>query len=78
MMNGLLRSRKFWLASFGVVQAVVLQYLDVPDPVWQSITALVAVLITTIAVEDGMDKGRAERKETERVRVAGRAEDASK
>jgi len=51
-MNGLLVSRKFWLAVFGIVQALVLQYLNVPDSVWQSISALVAVLIASIAVED--------------------------
>ena len=51
-MNGLLQSRKFYVALFGVVQALVLQYLDVPDAVWQSITALVAVLVASIAAED--------------------------
>ena len=52
MLNGLLRSRKFWLAIFGVVQAVVLHYLNVPDELWQSIAGLVAVLIGSIAIED--------------------------
>lgn len=51
-MKTLLYSRKFWLAVFGVVQAVVLHYLNVPDDIWQSIAALVAVLIASIAVED--------------------------
>lgn len=51
-MNGLLRSRKFWLAVFGIVQAVVFHYLSVPEDVWQSIAALVAVLIASIAAED--------------------------
>jgi hypothetical protein len=55
-MNGLLQSRKFYVALFGVVQALVLQYLDVPDAVWQSITALVAVLIASIAAEDYAEK----------------------
>jgi hypothetical protein len=55
-MNGLLRSRKFWLAVFGVVQALVLHYLSVPDEIWQAIVALVAVLIATIAVEDAAAK----------------------
>jgi hypothetical protein len=55
-MNGLLQSRKFYLAAFGVVQALVLQYLDVPDPVWQSIVALVMTLIADIAVEDAAEK----------------------
>lgn len=51
-MNGLLHSRKFWLAVFGVMQAIVLHYLSVPDDIWQSIAALVAVLIAGIAAED--------------------------
>ena len=51
-MASLLRSRKFWLAVFGVVQAVVLHYFAVPDDVWQTIAALIGVLIAGIAVED--------------------------
>lgn len=51
-MNGLLRSRKFWLAVFGVAQAIILHYLSVPEEIWQSIVALVIVLIGSIAVED--------------------------
>jgi len=51
-MNGLLKSRKFWLAVFGIVQAVVLHYFAVPEEIWQSIAGLVMVLIASIAVED--------------------------
>lgn len=51
-MMSLLKSRKFWLAVFAVVQAVVLHYLDVPEEIWQNIVALVMVLITGIAIED--------------------------
>lgn len=51
-MKSLLRSRKFWLAVFGVVQVLVLRYLNLPDEVWQSIVNLVMVLIAAIAVED--------------------------
>ena len=51
-MNGLIKSRKFWLAVFGIVQAVVAHYLNIPDDIWQSIVALVIVLIGSIAVED--------------------------
>lgn len=51
-MNGLLQSRKFWLAVFAVIQAVVLHYLAVPEQIWQSIAGLVAVLIASIAIED--------------------------
>ena len=52
----LLRSRKFWLAVFGCVQAVVLHYANVPDEIWQSIVVLVGVLIASIAVEDAAEK----------------------
>jgi nicotinamide riboside transporter PnuC len=51
-MTLLLKSRKFWLAVFGVLQAIVLHYLNVPDDIWQAIAALVGVLIASIAVED--------------------------
>lgn len=55
-MEGLLRSRKFWLAVFGIVQSLVLHYLAVPDEIWQSITVLVSVLIAGIALEDAGEK----------------------
>lgn len=56
-LNGLMYSRKFWLAVFAVVQAVVLHFLDVPQEVWQSVVALVMVLIAAIAYEDGAKPG---------------------
>ena len=56
VLSSLLKSRKFWLAVVGVVQAVVLHYLAVPDEIWQSIMALIGVLITMIAVEDAAAK----------------------
>lgn len=55
-MNGLLQSRKFWLAVFGVVQALVLHYANVPGDIWQSIVLLVGVLIASIAAEDAAAK----------------------
>lgn len=51
-MANLLKSRKFWLAVFGVIQSVVLYYLNVPDEIWQTIAALVATVIAGIAIED--------------------------
>lgn len=51
-MQSLLKSRKFWLAVFGIIQALVLHYLSVPDEVWQSIVALVMTVIAGIAIED--------------------------
>ena len=52
VISSLFKSRKFWLAVVGVLQAVVLHYLDVPEDIWQSIMALIGVLITMIAIED--------------------------
>lgn len=53
VLKALLRSRKFWLAVFGVVQSVVFAYIpDFPDEVWQAINALVMAVIIAIAVED--------------------------
>ena len=54
----LLHSRKVLIAAFGVVQALVLHYCDVPDAVWQSIAGLAAVLIASIAAEDVAEKGK--------------------
>ena len=51
-MNGLLKSRKFWLAVFGVAQALILHYVNVPDEIWQTIAALVGTVIAGIAIED--------------------------
>ena len=57
----ILKSRKFWLAVFGVVQTVVLHYVNVPQDIWVAIDALVVVLIYSIAVEDaGAKAGGAE------------------
>ena len=52
VLQSLIRSRKFWLAVFGIAQALVLHYLNIPQEIWQSIEALVMVLIAAIAVED--------------------------
>lgn len=52
----LLRSRKFWLALFAVIQTIVFHYFDVPKDVWMSVDALVGVLISAIAVEDFAEK----------------------
>lgn len=60
-MHGLLKSRKFWLAVFGIVQAIVAHYANIPAEIWQSVVALVMVLIAGIAVEDAGEKaGRVE------------------
>lgn len=53
----LLRSRKFWLAVFGLIQTLVFQFVpNFPPSVWQAIDLLVAVLIASIAGEDAAEK----------------------
>ena len=55
-MAGLLRSCKFWLGVFGVVQTVVLHFVAIDPEIWAAIDALVIVLIGAIAYEDGQAK----------------------
>jgi xanthine/uracil/vitamin C permease (AzgA family) len=55
-MASLLRSRKFWLAVVGIIQVLALDYLGVPENIWQSIAALIGVLIAGIALEDAGEK----------------------
>jgi hypothetical protein len=57
-LNGLLRSRKFWLAVFALVQTLVFQFLpQFPQAVWVAIDGVIAVLIGSIAAEDVAEKG---------------------
>ena len=52
--EALIRSRKFWLTAFGLVQTIVFQFFPAfPKEVWLSINALVIVLVGAIAYEDG-------------------------
>lgn len=53
---GLLRSRKFLLAAYGVVQTLVLHYLAVPSDIITAVDALVIVVIAGIAAEDAAAK----------------------
>jgi hypothetical protein len=57
--RALFRSRKFLVALFACLQAVTLHYFDVDPEVWGSISALAAVLIASIAYEDGQAKSAA-------------------
>lgn len=53
-MKGLLKSRKFWLAMVALAQTVLFQFIpEFPKEVWISINAVLAVLIGSIAYEDG-------------------------
>ena len=57
-LNGLLRSRKFWLAVFALITTIVFQYFpQFPQAVWLSIDGVIAVLIGSIAAEDVAEKG---------------------
>jgi len=57
--RGLFRSRKFLLTLLAAVQAVVLNYFRVDQNVWLSISAVLVILIHSIAVEDAAEKGAA-------------------
>jgi len=59
-MVSLLKSRKFWLAVVGVVQIFALNYFGVPEDIWQSIAALIGVVIAGIAIEDAGEKSAGE------------------
>ena len=52
-LNGLLYTRKFWLAVFGLVASILFYFLpDFPLEIWLAVEVLVAVLIASIAIED--------------------------
>jgi len=49
----LLKSRKFWLVVFAVVQTIYLSEVGELEPeVWQAIDVLIGVLVGAIAAED--------------------------
>jgi hypothetical protein len=52
-MQALLKNPKFWLAVVGVVQSIVLNYIpSIPQGIWISIDALIAVVIASLTVDD--------------------------
>lgn len=55
-MSSLLHSRKFWLAVVAVIQSIILHYFSIDPVIWQSIDALIGVLIASIAIEDAGEK----------------------
>lgn len=67
-LNGLLYSRKFWLAVFGVITACLFHFFtDIPMDIWRAIEILVAVLIMSIAIEDSGEKsGKGKEGESEK------------
>ena len=49
---GLVKSKRFWLAVFGVVEVLVAQYFQIEPKVWQSLTSLIMLLIAAYTIED--------------------------
>ena len=62
---GLLTSRKFWLAVVALVQTVLFNiYPTFPQAMWQSIDALIAVILAIWTVDDN---ARLAREQAERL-----------
>lgn len=57
-MHSLLRSRKIWLALFGVIAAVVLELIPAlrGTQLWIAIDGLIVTVIMGIAIEDAGQK----------------------
>jgi len=55
----LFKSRKFLLALLAAVQSITLNYFDLPQEVWLSISAVLVVLIHAIATEDAAKNSNA-------------------
>ena len=51
-MERLLRSKAFWTAAVSVIAVVVMRYTAIPEEIWQSIAALLAVIIGIFTVDD--------------------------
>lgn len=57
VLSSLLHSRKVLVALFAVIQAIVLEYLNIAPAVWQTIAGLAVAVIFSISYEDGQEKG---------------------
>ena len=51
-MESLLKSKAFWTALVSVIAVVVMRYTAIPEELWQSIAALLAVVIGSFTVDD--------------------------
>jgi len=51
-MEKLLKSKAFWTAFVSVIAVVVMRYTAIPEEVWQSIAALLAVVIGIFTIDD--------------------------
>jgi len=55
MLKLLLTNKQFWLAVLALVQTLALNYLGVPQDVWQAINLILITLIAALTV-DGATK----------------------
>ena len=55
-LNGLIYSRKFWLAVGGAIQSISLHLAGVDPVVWVAIDSLLGVVIVAISIEDAGEK----------------------
>ena len=63
-MEKLLKSKAFWTAFVSVIAVVVMRYTAIPEEVWQSIAALLAVVIGIFTIDDLEQGIRATMRET--------------
>lgn len=55
-MKKLLTSKAFWTALISTIAVLVMRYTAIPEEVWQSIAALLAVIVSLFTVDD-LEKG---------------------
>ena len=55
-MNTLLTSKAFWTALISVIAVLVMRYTAIPEEVWQSIAALLVVIVG-LFTKDELEKG---------------------
>ena len=63
-MEKLLKSKAFWTAFVSVIAVVVMRYTAITEEVWQSIAALLAVVIGIFTIDDLEQGIRATMRET--------------
>lgn len=55
-MEKLLKSKAFWSAVVSVIAVIVMRYTLIPEEIWQSIAALLGVVIGIFTIDD-LEKG---------------------
>lgn len=55
-MNTLLKSKAFWTAFIGLLAVLVMRYTAIPEEVWQSIAALLFVIVG-LFTKDELENG---------------------